>query len=232
MPDGYSVADKNKVSSSADGQTITFSINGGKGVDLASKQAIVFNVWCKVKNVNGTSTMEVGKPVTNVIRAEVDKDAELSPVTVATRNTPYDDFQNNGSCTEINTGDTTKTAESTVTIYPIDMPIPGIQKMAVRYRELSDSTGKNWKDWADLPADHSQNISSQCQIEWKIRLYNDGTVPIKNYTFRDKLINKHNFVSAMWNLGSKPGEQPKEIKLKKSGSSGVPVGKIRGRNAR
>ncbi|WP_135358225.1 hypothetical protein [Anaerolactibacter massiliensis] len=219
LPDGYSIADKNKISSSsADGQAITFSINGGRGVDLASKQAIVFNVWCQVKNVNGKSTMEVGKPVTNVIRAEVDKDAELSPVTVETRNTPYDDFQNNGSCTEIDTGDTTKTAESTVTIYPINMPIPGIQKTAVSYRESLDSTGENWPNWVDLPADHSQNISSQCQIEWKIRLYNDGTVPITNYTFRDKLINKHKFVTATWKLGSKPWEEGKTINLDVSAS--------------
>jgi uncharacterized repeat protein (TIGR01451 family) len=226
LPDKYSVFFGQTITASKNGQIVSFSINKGQGVDLAPKQVIAFNIWCKVKD-GAASTMKENEPITNAIRAEVDKDAELNPVLISTTNTPYDDFQNNGSCTEINTGDTTKTAESTVTIYPINMPIPGIQKTAVRYRELSDSTGENWSNWVDLPADHSQNISSQCQIEWKIRLYNDGTVPITNYTFRDKLINKHKFVSATvpatetptatWKLGSSSGDE-KTIQLDVSAS--------------
>ena len=217
LPKGYSVPQANKVSTSVTGQVVTLTINDGKGVDLASKQVIAFNIWCKVKD-DAASTMKENEPITNAIRAEVDKDAELSPVLITTTKTPYDDLQNNGSCSEIATGDITKTAESTVTIYPINMPIPGIQKTAARYRELSDSTGNKWSDWADLSADHSQNISSQCQIEWKIRLYNDGTVPISDYTFRDKLSNKHNFVSATWKLGSSSGES-KPISLEVSSST-------------
>lgn len=226
LPDKYSVFSGQKITASQNKQTVSLSINNGQGIDLAPKQVIAFNIWCKVKD-GAASTMKENEPITNAIRAEVDKDAELNPVLISTTKTPYDGFQNNGSCTEINTGDTTKTAESTVTIYPINMPIPGIQKTAVRYRESLDSTGEHWPDWwADLPADHSRNISSQCQIEWKIRLYNDGTVPITNYTFRDKLINKHKFVSATatatptatWKLGSKSWEEDKIINLDVSGS--------------
>lgn len=219
LPDEYSVFSGQKITASQNKQTVSFSINKGQGVDLAPKQVIAFNIWCKVKD-GAASTMKENEPITNAIRAEVDKDAELNPVLISTTRTPYDDFQNNGSCTEINTGDTTKTAESTVTIYPINMPIPGIQKTAVKYRELLDSKVENWSEWADLSADHSQNISSQCQIEWKIRLYNDGTVPITNYTFRDKLINKHQFVpaTATWKLGSKSWEEDKIINLDVSAS--------------
>lgn len=216
LPKGYSVPQANKVSTSVTGQEVTLTINDGKGVDLASKQVITFNIWCTVKD-SAASTMKENEPITNAIRAEVDKDAELSPVLITTTKTPYDDLQNNGSCSEIATSDTTKTAESTVTIYPINMPIPGIQKTAARYRESLDNTGSNWSSWADLSADHSQNISSRCQIEWKIRLYNDGTVPITNYTFRDKLSDKHKFVSATWKLGSSSGEG-KSIQLVESSS--------------
>lgn len=211
LPHGYSVFNNTNVSSDAKGQQVTLTINDGKGVDLAAGKVIAFNIWCKIRE-GATKNLQVNTPITNAIRAEVDKDAKLNPVLITTTGTPYDELQNNGTCREIASGENTKTSESSVTIYPIEMPIPGIRKTAVSYREKISEN--EWSEWADLPADHSKNIGSQCQIEWKIRLFNDGTEPLTNYTFRDKLSVKHRFVSAEWKLGSNPNTIPgTEIKI-------------------
>lgn len=212
LPKGYSVLNNTKVSSTIDKSQVTLTINDGNGVDLPAGKVIAFNIWCKVKK-DASKNMQENAPITNAIRAEVDKDAKLNPVLITTTKTPYDELQNNGTCREIASGESKKTAESTVTIYPINLPIPGIQKTAMRYREKNPENA--WSDWSDLPADHSKNIGSQCQIEWKIKLYNDGTIPIKNYTFRDKLNSKHKFVSATWKLGSSQNA-PSEIKISSS----------------
>ena len=176
---GYSSVSDQTVSASVNGNTVTFSINDGAGVDLAEKQMIYLDIMCKFKDDADLSNVQA---LTNTMQADVDKDAELKKTSVTTKGTPSDSIQNNGTCEEVAEGDTTKTAQSAVTIHPLEIAVPGIKKQAVAYKGVGAA---NW----NTNLDHLTNIKdSQSNIKWEITLYNDGTVDLdQGYTLEDDL---------------------------------------------
>jgi uncharacterized repeat protein (TIGR01451 family) len=232
LPEGYSFVTHSNtwspliVTPSIQGQSVNFTpkFEGGTdGVDLKPGQVIAFNIWCKVKT-NTVSAMADETPIRNVIQAQVDSDAKLKPIMISTKNTPYDENQNNGSCTEFTGKDTEhKTAESSVTIYPMSMAVPGIQKTAVKYQEWNESKN-DWGDWR--PGDgkniHLENLPSQSQIQWTIRLYNDGTEPIHGYSVRDILRSAQKYSSATWKLDT--DNSSKEIKFEEDAANNAEEG--------
>ena len=189
-PSGYTaISGVTVTASQPSGNTVRFTLNGGAGVDLPEKTLLAFNIQCKWKN---GVTLTDGQPITNTIQADLDSDAVLSRMPIATQKTHDDAIQNNGSCTVVSNDGTHQIAESSVTIHPSNVAVPGILKKAVAYQTQNNN---NWSDWTALN-DNTTNINSQSRVKWKITLYNAGAVPLDGgYTLSDSIYEHHSFGS-------------------------------------
>ena len=186
IPAGYSGLSGVKVTAAEPtGNTVLFTLNEGAGVNLPEKHVLAFDVQCKIKD---GVTLTNGQPITNTIQADLDSDAALSRMPIATQKTHDDAIQNNGGCTVVSNDGTHQIAESTVTIHPSNAAVPGILKKAIAYKAQADT------EWTALN-DNTTNINSQSNVKWRITLYNDGAVPIDGYTLSDAIYEHHSFSS-------------------------------------
>ena len=164
------------------GNTVLFTLNDDAGVDLPEKTILAFDIQCHIKD---DADLVNGQPITNTIQANLDSDAAMSRIPITTQRTPDNSVQNNGGCEVVSNDGSSQTAESSVSIHPSNIAVPGILKKAIAYKSQNDT------EWTNLN-DNTTNINSQSEVKWKITLYNDGTVPLdQGYTLSDSIYEHH-----------------------------------------
>lgn len=158
---------------------ITFSVrdrNNEKPLVLQSGQATSFLVVCSIDD-------NVKEDVTLTNTASIKVDANVQQVDypeIKTKNTPYDAIQNNGSATDEGVGtDGYRVISSSVDITPTKGIVPGITKEAVSYFNYLDTVNE------EVEVPDSKIIDSDSIVKWEIRLYNDGTIDMENYSVED-----------------------------------------------
>lgn len=176
-----------KTSSGTTG-TITFSVrdrNDQNPLTLQSGQAISFNINCTVDN-----SVKEDIPLTNTAKIKVDQDVQyVDHEEIETINTPYDDIQNNGSSKDEGIEGDYRVISSSVDITPTKKLIPGITKEAVSYFNHTQSVN----DLTPIPSD--KIIRSDSIVKWEIKLYNDGTVMMENYSVEDSVTDPFTLIS-------------------------------------
>lgn len=157
--------------------TVTFVIGQDTGYDLLPGKAISFFVKCQVND-----NAELGVPLTNKASLIVDESVLYKGGdTITMKGTKDDKDQNNGDTKDEGVEDGKRTISSAVDVIPKDMIVPGITKKAESYIPA----GQTVQD--EVPIQTKDNIQPNVTVKWKIQLFNDGTVPIKDYTIRDSV---------------------------------------------
>lgn len=161
---------------------VAFSIKEGSDNELKSNQSISFLMCCRI-----SEDVTAEEPLTNTVKLYVDSKVEHRDYAdgtkeIETRNTPYDENQNNGSTKDEGIEETIgkRVISSSVTITPKNVIVPGISKDAVAYIP----TGT--KNEIAL-ADENTNITPQSAVKWEITLYNDGTKSMTDYEVDDSV---------------------------------------------
>ncbi|MBM6948046.1 isopeptide-forming domain-containing fimbrial protein [Mordavella massiliensis] len=132
------------------------------------------------ENVALTNTVSVAARGRNGERVYY-RDAE----DISSRNTPYDAIQNIGSSEDMGTeekgGYEYRVVSSSVSVMPTKQLVPGIKKEAVAYRKVGSH-----EDFKEI-GDDGIIDTSNAVIKWKITIYNDGTLDMKDYTIEDTM---------------------------------------------
>ncbi len=167
--------------------TVTYQVGTGRsqeesfqeGVTLPKGNTISFFVLCKVKDPTE------GTAITNTAKLYTDESVKYKDCgTIKTKGTKDDAYQNNGTSTDLGITDDQRVISSSVTIIPKNKIIPGITKEAVGYVV----SGKKIGDLQAITAANKKNNIKPCSaVKWELKLYNDGTVPIQNYTISDSV---------------------------------------------
>ena len=168
-----------KKTSENDTGRITFSVKDRSNENplvLQSGQATSFLIVCSIDD-NVTEDVSL----TNTASIKVDANVQqVDYPEIKTKNTPYDAIQNNGSATDEGVGtDGYRVISSSVDITPTKGIVPGITKEAVSYFNYTDTV----TDAKDVP--DNKIIASDSIVKWEIRLYNDGTIDMENYSVED-----------------------------------------------
>ncbi len=169
-----------KIEDDTETHTVTYQVGSNqKGGTLPKGKTISFFVLCKVKNPTE------GTLITNTAKLYTNKSVEYKDCgTIKTKGTKDDAYQNNGTSTDLGTEGDQRVISSSVTIIPKDKIIPGITKEAVGYVV----GGKQIGDLQAITAANKKNNINPCSaVKWELKLYNDGTVPIQNYTISDSV---------------------------------------------
>ena len=169
--------------------TLTFSVNDRNDQNplvLEGGQAISFNIICSIDE-----NVPEDIPLTNTAKIKVDPDVQyVDHEEIETINTPYDDNQNNGSSADEGIVDGYRVISSSVDITPTRTLIPGITKEAVSYFNYTQDVG----NLTPIPSD--KIIRSDSIVKWEIKLYNDGTVMMEDYTVEDSVTDPFRLISA------------------------------------
>ena len=200
---GNSISSSFPISADYTEGTITFTLNDGHGIDVPPRKYVVFHLRCKIKE--GQETLTGIDAITNSIRATMSGDAEVKQTKLNEKRGPGGTtVQNNGDCTIVDKSNDTTTAQSSVTVHPLDVFVPGIKKQATNYKEYHKGTGYD-AEWTAITPDHEQNFNSQGVAEWTINLYNDGTVPLEGgYTLTDYIPEGHHLTKTSHDDPSEP----------------------------
>ena len=186
--------DMNQVPITASGKTgnITFTLNGGAGIDIPYTHAVTFYFRCKI--VGDALTDSSIDAITNSVQAVLDGSPEIKKTSLKEKQgAGGENTQNNGGCTIVDRSNGKTIAESSVTIHPLDVAVPGIEKKAATYGEWNNDEQKYGAS-EELPADHNKNISANSRVTWQIKLRNDGTQAIDGYTVTDTIPAIHKLV--------------------------------------
>ncbi len=159
---------------------VTYSVGGENGIDLPAKKAFSFFVLCKV-NDNVTEN----ELLTNTAKLYVDKDVQYGSYgEIKTQKTKDDAYQNNGDSQDEGIIDDQRVISSSVTVIPQNKIVPGITKEAKGY-VLS---GKDISQIQAITSENKKkNIMPNSTVKWELNLYNDGTIPIEEYTIEDSV---------------------------------------------
>ena len=161
-----------KKSVSHDEKNVEYQIGGDTGYNLDSGKAISFFVMCKVDK-----DAQVDVPLTNTADLTVDRDVQYQKYKdIKMKKTKDDTDQNLGTTTEKEKGND-RILSSSVTVKPQNVIVPGITKEAISYIPAGETT--------EVPITNKENIQPNVTVKWRVRLYNDGTVPIRGYKISD-----------------------------------------------
>ena len=116
-------------------------------------------------------------PLTNTADLTVDKNVQYQKYKdIKMKGTKDDTQQNLGTTTDKEEGNN-RILSSSVTVKPQNIIVPGITKEAISYIPAGETT--------EVPIKDKDNIQPNVTVKWRVRLYNDGTVPISGYTISD-----------------------------------------------
>lgn len=156
---------------------VTYTIGQNGTYSLAPGKAFSFFVLCQVN-----SNAALGVPLTNTASVIVDESVLYKGAkTVSMKETMDDSNQNHGNTTDEGVTNSERTISSSVDIMPKDTIVPGITKEAKAYipadKTVNDAVEIKKKD----------NIQPNVTVKWEVKLFNDGTIPIKDYTIKDSV---------------------------------------------
>lgn len=176
--------------------TINFTLEDGAGIDVPPRKVVVFHLRCKIKD--GQENLFGIDSITNSIRATMDGDADIKSTKLIEKWGTNINIQNSGDCVIVDKSNGTTTAQSSVTIHPLDIFVPGIRKQATRYKAFDRMTESSYaNEWTAVTSDHEQNFNSRGLVEWTVTLYNDGTEDInEGYTVTDNIPMGHHLTRA------------------------------------
>lgn len=161
-----------KVKVSGDNKNVQYQIGGDTGYNLEAGKAISFFVMCKVDK-----DAQLDVPLTNTADLTVDKNVQYQKYKdIKMKGTKDDTQQNLGTTTDKEEGNN-RILSSSVTVKPQNIIVPGITKEAISYIPAGETT--------EVPIKDKDNIQPNVTVKWRVRLYNDGTVPISGYTISD-----------------------------------------------
>lgn len=167
-----------------DENQVEFTFNQEEGgYELECGKALTFLMLCEVND-----KAEAERPIVNTAQLLVDEGVDyLDYEEIKTRNTPYDYNQNNGSSVDEGVVDGKRTISSSVTIFPENVIVPGINKKAVSYI----IPGKT----EEMPLSETSNIQPNATVKWEVDLYNDGTIDLENYCVEDSVTTSFHLIT-------------------------------------
>ena len=158
----------------------TYQVGGDDGVNIEAGKNLSFFVLCKVNDDVSENDL-----ITNTAKLYVDEDVEYGAYgKIKTKGTADDAYQNNGDSQDEGVTDGERVISSSVTVIPKNSIIPGIKKEATGYV----ASGKTIDSMTAITSENKKtNIMPNSTVKWEVTLYNDGTVPVEDYTISDSV---------------------------------------------